>query len=170
MNLTLAPGKVYAGFSRPWYASQSAVKNKLSSDYGIVNVVFHKRGETPPVDPGEDTTYNPKDDDWDEWISARYAGPGHTVNVQKVWAWMLNIPDAVAEKPVRVPSGGKTPEFDPDADLHSLPAAEADHADPYNDGLEKSSYSAKNVPGALGFLAMGALALYLLTRKGKAKK
>jgi hypothetical protein len=167
VNLTLAPGKIYAGFSRPWYASQSAVKNKLKSDYGIVDVVFHKRGEAIPVDPFDDSTYNKDRDEWDEWISARYAGPGHTVDVKKVWAWLLNVPDAVAEKPVRVPSGSKTPEFDPDADLHSLPPAEADHEAPYNGGVEKSAYSTKNVPGALGFLAMGALALYLLTRKGK---
>ena len=64
--INLVPGRYYAGFTRPWYATQGMVTSRLE-DGGLKNVVWHSREDSqPPVNPKSDPGYS---DNWDEWIS-----------------------------------------------------------------------------------------------------
>lgn len=95
-TITLSPGTYYVGVDRPWWLSQSRVRDELQK-HPIARVTFNDRdGQPPPVDPRTDPTYS---DDWDEWISAVYNGPETTLEARRVWAWMVRVPRGVALPP-----------------------------------------------------------------------
>lgn len=86
VQLILKPGNYYAGINRPWYASQEAVRSEVQSTLGLTGIRFYPRKTPLPVDPKKDPRYS---DDWDEWIAARYDGPSKTVDVERLWSWVV---------------------------------------------------------------------------------
>jgi len=107
-TLQVLPGTYYAGFTRPWYASQSAVTGRLEGT-GFTNVHWHSRKTgPPPVDPHSFPGYS---DDWDEWISADMAAP-RTVTLPAMPAWIVAVgPTGVSPIPssMVVPGPGGPP-------------------------------------------------------------
>jgi hypothetical protein len=97
-RVTLRPGFYYAGFVRPFLATDGMIRSKLAT-YGIKDVQFHDRNDPdpshpqteplPPVDPKLDKNYK---DDWEEWISASYAGTPRTVDYPASIRWIVPGP------------------------------------------------------------------------------
>lgn len=103
MLLTLAPGRYYAGISRPWIVSQGMVRNAVAK-LGGTGIQFHDRDVPLPVNPRQDPNYS---DDWDEWIEASYSGPLAQTEQKQRWAWLVfvpgDVPAGVTEIPVTPP-------------------------------------------------------------------
>lgn len=85
-TIHLVPGaKYFAGFSKPWFVPESAIRSHLEG-LGATNIVFHSRDEVPPVSPSTDPTAT---DQWDQWVSADYPGPAKTITEKRRWAWAV---------------------------------------------------------------------------------
>jgi hypothetical protein len=97
--INLVPGRYYAGFTRPWYASQSAVTSRLE-DAGLTHVTWHPRESSqPPVNPHSDPGYK---DSWDEWISVDMP-TSKVVELPARPAWIVAAP-----RPRPTPPAGST--------------------------------------------------------------
>jgi hypothetical protein len=85
-QVKIRPAVYYAGLDRPFYVSRSAVEERARAE-GFSELKWHKRElEAPPVDPKIDPRGS---DDWDEWISARYAGPERVLELPQRPAWFI---------------------------------------------------------------------------------
>lgn len=105
----LEPGTFYAGINRPWYASQTAVRTALHSDFGFGAVTFHNRSvPLPAAVRAKLTAAELADKGWDEWLEATYSGPRKDVPHSKQWSWLVEPsskpPAAPAPKPSPAPA------------------------------------------------------------------
>lgn len=93
-TIKLEPGTYFVGVDRPWYATRGAVRSRLGA-LGFRNVLFYDReSKAPPVNARLDPLYS---DDWDEWVRGEYTGAATSQTVDRVWAWLVRVPRAVAQ-------------------------------------------------------------------------
>lgn len=92
MALAVKTGTYYAGINRPFFVSDSMIRSKLA-EMGAQLVAIYDRSKTPlpaTVDPrAKDPRYQ---DDWDEWMIVNWSGPPKTLDVKRVWKWLLVSP------------------------------------------------------------------------------
>lgn len=94
----------YAGANRPFYVSRGMVTNYLENK-GFRSVRWHDRDERLPagIVPQSLADY---DDDWDEWVTAEYAGPSGSLDAPASPAWVkIELPAAqpAAQLPAATP-------------------------------------------------------------------
>ncbi len=114
--VSLEPGLFFAGIDRPWYVSRAAVRSELLKRFGFSSVRIYPRATKLPVDPHVDPRYGA---DWDEWLRAEYSGAPVKKETERVWAWLVKVPRAVAEKNAAL----ATPEAEPPDERSSAAVA-----------------------------------------------
>ncbi len=77
--------KYFAGIKRPFFISQGMVSS-AATDLGFTDIKFHERDKTLPVNPKLDPKY---EDDWDEWVEAKYSGPTKEHDITRRWKWAI---------------------------------------------------------------------------------
>lgn len=107
----LEPGTWFAGFSVPFFVSNSMISTKLET-MGFREIkIFDRTDKAPPVNARLDPRYA---DDWDQWLTAEYVGKPQALDMPSQIKWLLHATRPAqgappASPPPGLPPAGKPP-------------------------------------------------------------